>query len=302
MPEADLILDFSHLEGTLSASSERLQIRGRDQPLTEIPFTEIAVVILASNRLSTTQAALARLCRAKAAIVLCDDNYLPVGMLQPIHAHTVQVSRMVAQAAVSLPTKKRLWKAIVIHKILSQAMVLESRRGSDHGLRMLAKGVRSGDPANVESTAAQRYWPALFDSVQFRRRRDAPDQNRLLNYGYAILRAAVARAICAAGLHPSLGVHHHARSDAFCLADDLMEPYRPLVDDAVVELVGCYGEDVGLSSAVRKALAEVLHARIDHNGESMAVLDHLQRTASSLAHVFLGNKQQVYLPEGLTRA
>ena len=134
-----------------------------------------------------------------------------------------------------MPVCKRLWRQIVRAKIKAQAALLVELRGTDFGLGALVLRVRSGDPSNVEARAARRYWPHVFADLDFRRHRENEDQNILLNYGYAVLRAIIARAICAAGLHPSLGIHHHNRYNAFCLADDLMEPFRPAVDHAVAE-------------------------------------------------------------------
>jgi CRISPR-associated protein Cas1 len=159
----------------------------------------------------------------------------------------------------------------------------------------LARQVRSGDPDNREAVAARRYWNRLFDDSGFRRRRDGDDQNRLLNYGYAVLRAAVARAICAVGLHPGLGVHHHHRSDAFCLADDLIEPYRPIVDAEVVEIAGEFGTDAPLDRPVKARLLGVLTQRWISDGEDRAILDLIARSARSLAATLLDREQQFRL-------
>ena len=148
-------------------------------------------------------------------------------MLLPLVGHHLQARRFVAQAAASVPTKKRLWRQIVRAKIELQAHTLETLHGDSAGVRPLMRLVRSGDPENVEARAARAYWPLLFADDDFRRDHERGDQNRLLNYGYTVLRAIVARAICAAGLHPALGLHHHNQYSAFCLADDLMEPFRP---------------------------------------------------------------------------
>ncbi|RMF45431.1 MAG: type II CRISPR-associated endonuclease Cas1, partial [Deltaproteobacteria bacterium] len=175
------------------------------------------------------------------------------------------------------------------------------RRGDDMGLEAIAAQVRSGDVTNREAMAAQRYWPALFNDPDFRRRRDAPDQNRMLNYGYAALRAAVGRALCAAGLHPSLGVHHRDRTNPWCLADDLMEPYRPLIDEETAEIVASIGGDIALDGEVKAQIVGALHGRIEHEGESRTVMDWIGRSASSMAQAFLGERRQLLLPEGLWR-
>lgn len=155
-------------------------------------------------------------------------------MMLPLNANVLQSQRLAAQASAPLPLKKQLWKQIVRREILAQGELLAELRDGDHDLSELARAVRSGDPDNREAVAARRYWPVLFEDPNFHRRFDAPDANRLLNYGYAVLRAAMGRAMCGAGLHPALGLHHHHRENPFCLADDLMEPCRPLIDAAVV--------------------------------------------------------------------
>lgn len=169
-------------------------------------------------------------------------------------------------------------------------------------MRELAERVRSGDPENVEAQAAARYWPRVFGDINFRRRREAEDQNRLLNYGYAVLRAATGRAVCAAGLHPSIGLHHRSRTNAWCLADDLMEPYRPLVDQAVVRLVGLYGSSVPLDGEAKRELVGVLTERLADGGEFRTLSEHLSRTSVSLTRVFAGDSDKLAFPEGLTRA
>jgi CRISPR-associated protein Cas1 len=168
--------------------------------------------------------------------------------------------------------------------------------GGDRGLDVLVSLVRSGDPLNVEAQASRRYWPALFADPNFRRERAFDDQNRLLNWGYAILRAMVARAICAAGLHPSVGVQHHNRYNAFCLADDLMEPFRPLVDRIVAGWVREHGRLAPLDRAFKQQLLEVLAGRWDAGGEVRTLFDVLARSANSLANVFIGETARIEIP------
>jgi hypothetical protein len=172
--------------------------------------------------------------------IVSNEKHLPAAMLLPLSTHSTQTERFARQAAVSLPTRKRAWQQIVQAKLRAQARLLEETTGADQGLHVMAGRVRSGDPDNLEAQAARVYWPALFgkeaSGEAFRRDPEGEGINVHLNYGYAVLRAIVARALCASGLHPSLGVHHHNRYDTFCLADDLMEPFRPLVDRVVAGL------------------------------------------------------------------
>ena len=237
------------------------------------------------------------------SIVVCDQSMMPSGLMLPLAANSLHTQRVRSQIGVSLPRRKRVWQLIVQAKIRSQASVLRLRCGDDAGLESLASKVRSGDPENLEARAAQRYWPRVFEDPDFRRRRDAADQNRLLNYGYAVLRAGVARAICSTGLHPSIGVHHKSRSNPFCLADDLMEPWRAMVDAEVAEMVGEFGPDVGLDSDSRARLIGILHERLIDDGESRTVLDWISRSASSLASAICGDAPvgqiTVFFPAGL---
>jgi CRISPR-associated protein Cas1 len=222
---------------------------------------------------------------------------LPVGMLLPLVAHHAQVQRFAAQARVSLPVRKRLWRQIVRAKIKAQADTLREMHGSDFGLGALVAQVRSGDPKNVEARAARRYWPAVFAEIAFRRHRENEDQNLLLNYGYAVLRAIVARAICGAGLHPSLGIHHHQRYSTYCLADDLMEPFRPTVDRAVAEYVNTHDAFDHVEAAAKQHIIAELTGRYLVDGQQRTLFDVAARLACSLAEVFVGDARELQLPD-----
>jgi len=268
-----------------------------------VPLKEVACVVLAEKRVSVSQSVLSGLAEAGGALVTCDTKYMPVGMMLPLNGHSTQAERFVRQAAASLPTKKRLWRDVVSAKVASQGRLLAKVRGSDGGLLMMATRVRSGDPENIEGQAARRYWTMLFDDPAFTRDRDSPGRNALLNYGYAVLRAIVARAVCASGLHPSLGIHHHNRYDAFCLADDLMEPFRPVVDEAVVGIVegraeeGHEADAVELDKETKGALLGALTARYENRGEKRTLFDLASRMAASVAKVFEGKTVKRWVPE-----
>ncbi len=301
MPGDERVLDLSGSAARVSLSHERLVIRRDGEEDAHVPLMEASLAVVSHPRITCTVAALAGLMRHGGSLVVCDESQMPVGLMLPLGVNNEQTKRVLAQAAASRPTGKRLWKQIVRAKVLAQGHLLEIRMGDDGGLRRLADEVRSGDPSNVEGRAAQRYWPLVFGDPMFRRRREAQDQNRMLNYGYAVLRAAVGRAICAAGLHPSLGVHHHGRNNPWVLADDLMEPYRALVDDEVAAITGELGGDVALAGDVKARLIGVLHERLSSDGESRTVLDWIGRTASSVAQVFVGERRLALYPEGLWR-
>src|SRR5262249_10348905 len=191
-----------------------------------------------------------------APLVICGTDFRPAAYLLPVSGHHAQGDRMEAQAAAALPVKKRLWSEIVRAKIRAQAAALERHAINPHPVRVLADQVRSGDPENLEARAAQRYFPALFGSEFVRARGGGP--NAFLNYGYTVLRAATARAIVAAGLHPSLSLHHRSKGDGLRLADDLMEPFRPTVDLAAKALLAEGIQEIDTSA--KRRLAQVLHA------------------------------------------
>jgi len=268
---------------------------GDERHIYRIPLDDLAAVVVAHPQVSYTQAVLAELAAVGGAFVTCDRSRMPIGLLLPLDGHSVQAERFRKQMELPQPRRKRLWQQVVRAKVAMQAALLESRTGSDCGLLALLPGVRSGDPSNIEARAARRYWTALFGS-DFRRDRDAADHNRLLNYGYAVLRAVTARAICAAGLHPSVGLHHHNRYNAWCLADDLMEPFRPIVDRAVAELVdGC--ESVPeMDQETRAALLGSLTGRVEIEAEQRTLFDALARTAASLANVISTGAGELDLP------
>lgn len=308
MPGDEIVLDFASDPARLSLSIGRLKIQRENQPDLTVPLRDTAIVIIANERLSCTGAALAAIMQHGGAMVICDSTQTPVGTMLPLQANTLQTQRMIAQASSSTPLRKRLWQSVVRAKILAQAHTLQLATDDDAGLTVLANTVKSGDPTNIESTAAQRYWPRIFGDPMFRRRRDAPDQNRLLNYGYAIVRAGMGRAIVAAGLHPSLGIHHRSRSNPWVLADDLMEPYRSLVDDETAEIVRSFGSDVAIDGPIKSRLIGVLHARIGHTKssrtENRTTLDWMARTAASVAQVFTKHpdktsQRTVFYPDGL---
>jgi CRISPR-associated protein Cas1 len=273
-------------------------------PKATLPIEDLGVVVVDDLRASYTQSVFIELLEAGATVMITGRNHLPLGMMLPLDAHHVQTERHRAQVAVTEPTRKQVWRALVSAKLAQQGHVLAHFTGSDTGLLALAKRVRSGDPENLEAQGAQRYWPRLFGK-DFRRDREADGINALLNYGYAVLRAAVARAIVAAGLIPSLGVYHRNRSNPFCLADDLFEPYRPLVDWRVRLILDENDVAPALEErSARAALLSLLNETVMVGARRLAVLPAIEASAVSLCRVLAGEAmdpaaKELVLPTGL---
>ena len=261
-----------------------------------IPLTDIGVLIVSHPQVSYSHAVLSGIAVSGAVFVTCNEKHMPVSMLLPLVSHSLQTERFAAQAKLPVPVQKRAWQQIVQAKILAQGRLLKERTQSDHGLDAISKKVKSGDTGNVEARAARIYWGKLFGEREFRRDADGDGLNACLNYGYAVLRAVVARSLCGAGLHPSLGIHHHNRYDAFCLADDLMEPFRPLVDREVANLQDAHGEDVELDKKSKQIILGALLGRFTAENESRTLFDWISRSAGSLASAIQGSGERLELP------
>ncbi len=261
-----------------------------------VPLDDIGVLLCNARGLTYSNDLLTELARRGAAVVLCGANYLPVAWIWPLDGNHIQALRMRCQLEATLPLRKRLWQTMVKAKIEQQKSVLEMLGKSDGGLDTLARRVKSGDPDNMEAQAARQYWPRLF-GTDFQRERFGEMPNPLLNYGYTVLRAAMARAVTAAGLHPSLGVHHHNRYDAMCLVDDLMEPFRPAIDYAVVRLVesGC----TEVTSEAKRTLVGVLATDMSTDRGTTPLETCLERAAQSLAQSFEVKQASLVFPDRL---
>ena len=258
-----------------------------------VPLDDIGVLLCNARGLTYSNGLLTELARRGVAVVLCGPNYLPAAWLWPLEGHHVQARRMRRQLEASRPLCKRLWQAVVRAKIDQQRNVLALLQLSTDGFEQLARRVRSGDPENVEAQAARRYWPLLFGG-DFRRGRLGDGPNAFLNYGYTVLRAAAARAVVAAGLHPSLGIHHSNRYNAMCLVDDLMEPFRPLVDYAAVHLAR--GDDRELTTEAKRALVEVLTMDMTTGRGTTPLQTCLERAAQSLAQSYEAGEPVLVFP------
>jgi CRISPR-associated protein Cas1 len=292
------ILDFSETPVFLHASNGLLVIKPQEAAEQTVPFTDIAAVVASHPQVTITEYALSELAKAGGIFICCDGKRLPAAMLLPLQANSLQTERFALQAQAPSPVRKRAWQTIVQSKIRSQAAVLRLLHGEDAGLTAMAARVRSGDAGNLEAQASVRYWRLLFGAPAFRRGDEADPRNDLLNYGYAVIRAIVARAICGAGLHPSFGLHHHNRYDTFCLADDLMEPFRPLIDLAAVRWSTDNPEDIAVHKRSKVVLLATATARYRiGDGSSRTVFDVTTGVAASLCRVLAGEERSLTIPE-----
>lgn len=266
---------------------------GERKELGQVPLDDIAAVIANAHGLSYTNNLLVALAERGAPFVLCAANHNPVGMLWSVDGNFQQAKRFDAQLAATKPTRKRLWAELVKSKIQQQATVLESSGAPTAVLDRLAKKVRTGDPDNIEAQAARQYWRLLFGD-SFRRDRDRQGVNSLLNYGYTVARAAVARAVIAAGLHPTLGIHHANQGNPMRLIDDLLEPFRPTVDLTVWQLFQ-HGEDQ-INPDTKRVLVRSMYGDMETPAGRTPVMVCMQRLATSLAQVYLGECRQLDLP------
>lgn len=283
----------------LSVSHRQLVIDRPERPRATLPIEDIGVLVVDDRRAVYTQSVFIELLSAGATVLITGPDHLPAGMMLPLDGHHVQTERHRAQIDASEPTRKQIWRALIVAKLRQQGVILEHFTKDHAGLPDMARRVRSGDPDNLEARGAQRYWPALFGK-DFRRDRAAEGVNAALNYGYAVMRASVARAVVAAGLIPSLGVFHKNRSNPFCLADDLLEPYRPFVDWRVKLLTIEAGMDLSLDHRPnRAALLSLFNETVMIGGKRLPLLLAVQESATSLCRSLTEKEKGLALPEGL---
>lgn len=289
----DRIVEIADTAAHLSLENHLLKIRLPDGNQSSLPVSELQCLILSNPAVTVTGALLAELAVAGCVAVICGRDRLPSALQLPLSGNYVQNERFRAQAEASPVLRKRLWQCVVREKIRQQGELLRELHGDDFGLLKLSTAVNSGDSGNLEGRAAVIYWKNLF-RAPFLRDRERSDNNLLLNYGYAILRAMAARACCAAGLHPTLGINHHNRYNACCLADDLMEPFRCAVDRKVAEL---NPENSAVEELTRPLRAELLGALLGRQesvgGEVWRISDLLRHSALQLADSFLSGKMKL---------
>ncbi len=263
-----------------------------------VPIEDIGVVILENSRVTITTALLEQLTLNNVAVITCDNRHMPVGLLQPIEGHSEQSERYRHQFNASVPLKKQLWQQTIQAKIKNQAQQLKNRTGVDvKNMLYWSKSVTSGDVQNHEARAAAYYWKHFFDIDGFTRFRTGIAPNNLLNYGYAILRAITARALVSSGLFPTFGIHHHNKYNAYCLADDIMEPYRPFVDEIVGFIVDNFDDIDELDIEKKKLLLQVPVLDVVIKGKKSPLIIAMSRTTHSLYECFAGVSRKLVYPE-----
>lgn len=279
-------------------SSENLPDPFKELMETTKPVEDIGMVVLDNRRITITQGLIAALLENNSAIVTCDAQSMPTGLMLPLAANTTQNERFREQLDASVPLKKQLWQQTVQAKIANQAAVLVHCKNEEVGcMRTWASNVRSGDSENLEGRAAAYYWKMLFGHIQgFTRGREGIPPNNLLNYGYAILRAVVARALVASGLLPTLGIHHHNRYNAYCLADDIMEPYRPYVDRYVFKLVREFHTIDELTKELKTQLLNIPTLDVTIGGKRSPLMVGVGQTTASLYKCFCGEMRKISYP------
>ena len=284
----------------LSVCRHQLVIDLKDSGVKTVPMEDIGILILDNYDISISQSVLVMCAEKDVMAMVCDRRHLPSGLLFPLVGHTLQTKTIALQISSTIPTRKRIWKKIVREKILRQAQTIRNATKKDlPELIALAERIRSGDPGNIEAQAARIYWRKLFGD-EFRRKYIDGGINVLLNYGYAILRAAIARSIVGAGLHPSLGIHHHSKYDAFCLADDLIEPFRPLVDYKVFMVHSNLSElshAISLTPKVKKELLGILYYQCIAGEFKGPLFTGMHQYASSLRKALDGEPDALEIPK-----
>ena len=264
-----------------------------------IPIEDIGVVILDNRRITITSGAMEALLENNCAVITCNQKSMPIGLLLPLCGNTTQNERFRSQLEASLPLRKQLWQQTIKQKILNQEHVLRINTAQETKcMRVWSNDVRSGDSDNLEARAAAYYWRNVFTTYpNFVRDREGTPPNNLLNYGYAILRAIIARALVGSGLLPTLGIHHHNRYNAYCLADDIMEPYRPYVDQLVLDIIQCNLEISDITRDLKMQLLGIPMLDVVINDKRSPLMIAAQQTTASLARCFAGESKRISYPE-----
>ena len=263
------------------------------------PIEDIGIIVLDNRQITLTTGLMDALLENNSAVITCDARSMPVGMMLPLSGNTTQSERFRHQINSSLPLRKQLWQQTIQYKIRNQLAVLKQYTNAETKcMQKWANEVKSGDTENMEARAAAYYWKSLFGHIDgFVRDREGVAPNNLLNYGYAILRAVVARSLVASGLLPTLGIHHHNRYNAYCLADDIMEPYRPYIDMLVYDITVQYGIDIELSKDIKAELLSIPTLDVIIDGKRSPLMIGVSQTTASLYKCFKGEIRKIIYPE-----
>lgn len=281
--------------GFLSLHQGAMRIQRQGNELALIPLADLACVVLDGYEIALTAQIAARLSEENVALVFSDTKHLPCGVVQPLSANSIHAETLRLQAECSVPKKKRIWQQIVIAKLEAPADLLQQLGSRDKSVRAMIPLVRSGDPDNIEARAAARYWSKLMGD-EFTRNTESPGANAMLNYGYALIRSSVARCLSGTGLHPALGVFHRNRYNAFALADDAMEPLRPLVDAFVHTYLKSHEPPDDLTPPIKRHLAKVLVLPVIFAGNDYTFLGGCERYAASLRRGICEESRKLEIP------
>ncbi|MET4082375.1 CRISPR-associated protein Cas1 [Pedobacter sp. UYP30] len=286
LQQNQLLIDLPHLKALGEKESKK-----------KIPIEDIGIVLLDHQQITITHGCIAALLANNAALITCNHGHLPTGMMLPIDGHDIQSERFRHQINASQPLKKQLWQQTTQAKILNQAAVLHKRNIACENMIRWARAVKSGDPDNYEGRAAAYYWKNVFPKkIVFFRGREGDPPNNLLNYGYAILRAIVARGLVCSGLLPTLGIHHRNKYNAYCLADDIMEPYRPYVDEIVLDIIDRGENFLELGTSIKTQLLGIATVDVQFERGTSPLMVGLQSTTSSLAKCYEGVTRKLIYP------
>ncbi len=283
----------------LSTKNKQLVVSfpDKEQEPRTIPIEDIAVVVMENQQITITNGLLEKLVNRGVAVINCNQQHLPIGMFLPLNGHTEQSERFRNQVNASLPLKKNLWQQTVTAKILNQAGLLKEYNIAIIKMQHWAKSVTSGDILNHEARAAAYYWQNLFNIPNFNRQQNGVPPNHLLNYGYAILRAITARALVSSGMHPTFGIFHRNKYNAYCLADDIMEPYRPYIDLIVKDIVEREDNIEEITVDIKKQLLEAIAMDVTIDGKQSPLMVAMSRTTNSLQECFSGVSRKILYPE-----
>ena len=283
------------LENKTSLSTKNLQLVIKtDLRESNIPIEDIGFLVIDNPEIFISIPALNLLIDNNTSVIICNFSHLPNGMFLNLNSHHIQQEIFKNQIDATQPLKKQLWQQTIVEKIRNQGLLLETITGNKNSFDFLASKVLSGDTTNMEGVAASQYWKSFFD-INFKRERFGDYPNNFLNYGYAILRAATARALSGSGLLNTLGIHHKSKYNAFALADDIMEPFRPIVDEKVVEIMQKYDEQE-LNTLIKSELLQILTRTVYFKDEKSPLMVALQKTASSLQQCYTGHRKKIKYP------